>query len=169
MDAKERLIGELRVSAMKFYQLYQEIEETVGKLSFILRDLNLTDAAKIYNTLKYLKDLADEVAKFHGRDGDQVARLIHDIMVDTEQDATVIEGFKFEPDTRDCFSVKKDDKEAFIQWMKGHEDSRELVSEEVHHKTLEKYCNQRLESGEPLPEGVNHYPKPTVKRRKVRS
>lgn len=162
----DQMNEELRLRCVKFMQAFNELEETMGPITGLYKQMNMQQMMRCYDTLKWLKDMADQVGKYFTRDSKELQRLLHEMLEDAGFEKINFEGNAYSPIIKNRYNVPKNQKAEFIRWMK--ENHPDLVSEEVHHKSLESYCNARLEQGEELPPHINHYPEMAISVRKSR-
>lgn len=159
-------IGELCV---KFYQLYNEMEQTIGPLMPMLRQMKTTDLTSFIAQMKWLSDMAGEVKKFYTVNGEEAIRNLYDLMVDDDIDSLDHGGYRWTPDIDHKFNCPNCNKDEFIKWLKNDPELSELVREDFSMKSVAKHLTERLEKGHKPPELVKHYPKPTIKQRKLPS
>lgn len=162
----DQFINELRIKCIKFMEVFNDLEETMGPITGFYKGMSMQQMMRVYDTLKFLKDMADQVGKYFTRDSKELQRLLHEMMEDCGFDKIDFEGNTYRPIIKNRYNVSKDSKFEFIRWMKEH--NPELVTEDVHPKTLESFCNNKLEKGEELPPQIKHYPEQAISVRKCR-
>ena len=98
--------------------------------------------------LKELKEKGEELAKFYNVCENELAGRINKLIDAAGLEEVVITHngvkIKISPETKFFISCKADKKPEMIAWMKAHSIGRELVKEDVHPKSLEKFVKEEL-------------------------
>ncbi len=108
-----------------------------------------------YFRLKKIKEVGESLAKlFNVNDATLSGRISKQVAVlGVESLDKVVNGtsYRVKIGTKVHASVKKDNKDEMIEWMKQHPLGRELVKEDVHPKTLESFVINTLIGNGELP------------------
>jgi hypothetical protein len=155
-------------------KLKDELDQQVPALMFGSTGFELKDKMKMLWLLKELKNSAEGIAKFYGACenslGDQINKQIEQMGLE-QMDVKFGESkYRFAPETKYFINCKADAKPELIAWLKGHPIGRELVKEDVHPKTLEKFVKEDLVlQGQLPPPMVSIHEVQSVKMRKLPS
>lgn len=153
------------------------IQEEVGPLMQGTEGEKLDTQLQFFFLLKQIKDAGEEMQKFYNACEPDLAKRINTMITAAGLDE-VVKTFngvriKITPDTKYFVNCNKDKKPAVLEWLKNHPIGRELVKEDVHAKTLEKFVkDQIMAAGEQglevpdIPPGVSLYQTETITTRK---
>jgi hypothetical protein len=140
-------------------QALNSLGEEVQPLMVGTRGENLDINLRFFFLLKKLKEHGENIAKLYNVCENELASRIN-MMIEQaglESVDKVIAGerIRITPETKYYINCKAENKPALIAWMKSHPIGKELVKEDVHAKTLEKFIkNDVLGAGQLPPDGL---------------
>lgn len=139
--------------------LVEELGKEVQPLMFGTATSPLDVQIEFFFALKKLKESGEELAKFFNVCEAELAQRINKQIDQLGLDSIEknIDGVrvKISPETKWFISCNKDKKPLMIEWMKKHPLGSELVKEDVHPKSLEKFIKEEIiAKGEVPPTGM---------------
>lgn len=166
------MLSPLEEKIIQLGKLLAEIQEEVAPIN---SNLEQFDLAMITGYVMLLKDLKD-----HGNDLAKVANIslpgASERGVKCMDAAGMSSGdiehngrmYRITPEVKIHASVNKENKPAFIQWMKQHERGRECVKEDVHPATILSFVTSEMnEYGQDKPPFVSMMLEPALNVRKL--
>jgi hypothetical protein len=118
----------------------------------------LTEHLSQWVLLEQILDAAEALTKACNKLKPIVADRAQREMLANEIDELKFMGKVFRPGTKDYISIKSGMKEFVLKWLKNDNVGRELVKEDVHPASFQKFIREHvLEQGKALPDGVNSY------------
>lgn len=150
-----------------FDKLVSMIYDRVSIVGFAMERGTLNTRLRYYLMLKYLKQCCDGLMSGCNIEMEKIASAASKIMQAEGEDKKHAFGHSFTPDTDTKVNCPVNDKPALIEWLKNHPLGRELVKEEVHHKTLSNFVKTLQAEGKDTPPMVTTYDVPTLSVRKL--
>ena len=163
-----------------------KLKELVGQLEQLSSDLGLEVDPLIFGTaqhglqinldfyfkLKKIKEIAANLEGFFNKNDAALSERINKQVavlgvdsVDKEVDGT---RYRIKAGTKIYVNVKKEMKPEFLEFMRKHPIGKELMKEDVHHKSLESFVtNDLIGNGELPPPCISMHTAPTLETRKL--
>ena len=149
-----------------------ELHLEVDPLLFATAETGLQINLDFYFKLKRIKELAAHLEGLFNKNDVALSERINKQVsvlgvdsVDKEVDGT---RYRIRAGTKIYVSVKKDLKPEFLEFMRNHPIGKELIKEDVHHKSLESFVtNDLIGNGELPPPCISMHTAPTLETRKL--
>jgi hypothetical protein len=167
-ETSEALLRELDRVALKLHEAAGEVANTLEPVSLGLQQKSLMDNIKMYAIVSYIQDVVKEISRCANVVEPVLAERITTHMQQEDMEVVTHHGYSYAPDTKTYVSVSADNKPRVLEWLRRHEEGKELIKEDVHAKTFEAFIKRLGEENKPIPPEVKVFDKPTLNVRKLR-
>lgn len=153
-------------------KLLAEIQDEVMPLNGNIEQFDLSMITTYVMLLRDLKNLGEDLAKVANISlpgaSERGTKCMQANCLESADIQHNGNTYRITPDAKVKASVNKENKPAFIEWMKQHERGREYVKEDVHPASILSFVEKELsEYGAEKPPFVSMFIEPDLKIRKL--
>lgn len=167
-EQADLLLATLDKVAIRLHAVTTDVSNTLEPVSLGLEQRGLMANVKLYVMIKYLLAISKELSRLANVVEPTVAERIVKHMTAEDMDVVHNGGYAFSPDTTTYVSVKADNKDTVMNWLKAHAEGKELIKEDVHAKTFESFIKKLKDDGKPIPPEVSVFERATLSMRKLK-